>query len=241
MLLVMDLQGRVVIVTGASAGIGRAVAQRLTSEGARVVLAARDADALRTLEEQLPDSMAVPTDVTRAGDAAHLVTRAIARFGRIDVLVNNAARAMAKPVEQIDIDEFRDTFELNVIAPLRLIQLVVPHMRANGGGAIINVSSQAAAKHIPFIAGYASTKAALSTLSLTVRDELRGDSIAVGLIRPGIVDTDFGAHTPSPEPDSLRHAADGTLLAHVIDPGTVADGICSLIRSGEAILDIVAP
>jgi short-subunit dehydrogenase len=235
----MEIRDAVVIVTGASSGIGLATARKLAGEGARVVLAARSEPRLRELEGELSESVAIPTDVTSADQASSLVERTVAKFGRVDALVNNAALAMAKPVEMIDIDEYREAFELNVIAPLRLMQLVIPPMRAQGGGTIINMSSQASTKYIPFIAGYASTKFALNSLSLTAREELAKDNITVGILRPGIVDTDFGKHTPSPEPDSLRHAPDGSLLPHVIAPETVADAVCELIRSGDAELDLV--
>ena len=137
---------------------------------------------------------------------------AIERFGRIDVLINNAGRAMARPVEHIDLAELTDLIELNVIAPLRLLQLVAPRMREQGAGQIITISSQAATKAIPFIGGYAATKSALRTLSLTAREELAADGITVSVVAPAIVDTDFGQNTPSPEPETLRRAHDGTLL-----------------------------
>jgi NADP-dependent 3-hydroxy acid dehydrogenase YdfG len=235
----MEIHGQVVIVTGASSGIGQAIAKRLTDEGARVVLAARDEERLRTLEAELDGSIAMPTDVTNADQAKTLIGRTAGELGRLDALINNAGRAMAKPVELIDLDEYRQVLELNVVAPLRLMQLAIPPMRQRGGGAIINVSSQASTMFIPFIAGYASTKSALNNLSQTAREELAKDDIIVSIITPGIVDTEFGGHTPSPEPDSLRRAPDGTLLPHVIAAETVAGGVCELLRSGEAELDIL--
>jgi NAD(P)-dependent dehydrogenase (short-subunit alcohol dehydrogenase family) len=235
----MDIQDKVVIVTGASSGIGLAIARKLLDAGARVVLAARNEGQLRLLQKELDGSLAIPADVTDPDQARSLVEQAVAEFGRVDVLVNNAGRAMAKPVEFIDVDEYRGVLELNVVAPLRLMQLVIPQMRRQGVGTIVNVSSQASTKYIPFIAGYASTKFALNNLSLTAREELAKDGIVVSIIKPGIVDTDFGTHTPSPEPESLRRAADGTLLPHVITPETVADGVLELIRSGDAEFNIV--
>jgi NADP-dependent 3-hydroxy acid dehydrogenase YdfG len=198
----MEINDKVVIVTGASAGIGLATARYLSSQGARLVLAARNADKLQEVAQELPGSLAVPTDVTRPEDAKHLVERTVAEFGRIDVLVNGAARAMAT---------------------------------------ILNISSQASRKHIPYIAGYASTKYALNALSLTAREELAAANITVSVILPGIVETGFGQNTPSPEPDSLRHAPDGALLPHVILPETVAERIGDLIRSGDAELDLPEP
>ncbi|MFN8183798.1 MAG: SDR family oxidoreductase [Candidatus Nanopelagicales bacterium] len=235
----MDIADRVIVITGASSGIGLATAKHLHSLGARLVLASRDAEALKELENELPGSAAIPTDVTRPQEAARLIEDTISRFGRIDVLVNNAGRAMAKPVEHIDLDEYTQLLDLNLLAPLRLMQLVMPHMREHGRGQIVNISSQASTKHIPYIAGYASTKAALNTLSLTAREELAKDGITVSILKPGIVDTDFGANTPSPEPAALRRAADGTLLPHVIAPAAVAAAVADLIVTGEAQLDLL--
>jgi NADP-dependent 3-hydroxy acid dehydrogenase YdfG len=235
----MDIADRVIIITGASSGIGLATARHLASLGASLVLAARDADALRTLEQELPGSLAVTADVTDPDDAAGLVDAAIARFGRIDVLINNAARAMAKPVEHIDLAEYTELLELNLLAPLRLMQLVIPQMRQQGGGQIVNLSSQASTKYIPYIAGYASTKFALNNLSLTAREELAKDGITVSIVKPGIVDTDFGTNTPSPEPDALRRDSDGNLLPHVIAPTTVAAAVADIIGSGDAELDLL--
>ncbi|MFN8156953.1 MAG: SDR family oxidoreductase [Candidatus Nanopelagicales bacterium] len=235
----MDITDRVIIITGASAGIGLATATHLSDLGARLVLAARDTDALHHLEGQLPGSMAVPTDITQPDQAARLVEQTLDRHGRIDVLVNNAARAMAAPVEHIDLDAYSHLLELNLLAPLRLMQLVIPTMRAHGGGHIVTISSQASTKAIPYIAGYASTKSALDTLSLTARTELADDDITVSIIKPGIVDTDFGQNTPHPEPDELRRAPDGTLHPHIISPTTVAHAVADILRTGDAVIDLI--
>jgi short-subunit dehydrogenase len=237
----MEIEDKVIIVTGASSGIGLATARHLANQGAKVVLASREPEKLRELEEGLASSLAVPTDVTKRDEAKHLVDKAIERFGRIDVLINGAAQAMASPVEKIDLDAYRKLLELNVVAPLHLMQLVIPQMRKQGGGTILNISSQASLKFIPYIAGYASTKYALNNLSLTAREELANDNINVSIIRPGIVDTGFGQHTDFPEPDALRHAPDGRLLPNVISPETVAEKIGELIRSGEALLELPEP
>jgi short-subunit dehydrogenase len=119
------------------------------------------------------------------------------------------------------------------------MQLVIPRMREQGGGQIVNLSSQASTKYIPYIAGYASTKFALNNLSLTAREELAKDGITVSVVKPGIVDTEFGQNTPSPESAALRRDADGNLLPHVIGPTTVATAVADIIRSGDAQLDLL--
>lgn len=235
----MELKNKVVIVTGASSGIGLAVAKKLTQEGANLVLASREPEKLKVLEKELIGSLAVPTDVTKSDEAKRLINKTIDKFGKIDVLINGAAMAMAKPVEYIDLNEYRSLLELNVVSVLNLMQLVIPQMKKQGGGTILNISSQASTKYIPYISGYASTKFALNNLSLTAREELAKDNIIVSIIKPGIVDTDFGKHTPSPEPDNLRHAPNGSLLPHVIAPEIVAEKVIEQLLSGDAEMEIL--
>lgn len=237
----MEIKDKVVIITGASSGIGKVTAKYLADLGGIIVLASRDKEKLTEVAKTLPRTLVVPTDVTRTDDIRRLVAETIAKFGRVDILLNCAAQAMFAPVSTIAIPEYRKIVELNVIAPLALMQEVIPAMRTQGGGTIINISSQASKKFIPNIAGYASTKYALNALSQTARLELAKDNITVSVILPGIVDTDFGKHTESPEPDALRHAPDGSLLPHVIAPEKVAAKIAELIRSGDAELDLPTP
>ncbi len=237
----MEITDKVIVLTGASSGIGRATAMMLADQGARVVLAARDAAALEDLRQQLPGSEAMATDVTDPDQAGALIERVEARFGSIDALVNCAGQGMFSRVEGIDLDDLDRLWDLNVVAPLRLMQLVIPIMRRQGGGTILNVSSLSTTRYIPHIAGYAATKYALNALTLAGRAELEDDGIVVSLIRPGIVDTGFGDRATTPEPDALRHGPDGGLLPHVISTNTVAERIVDLFRSGAAEVNITEP
>ena len=112
-------------------------------------------------------------------------------------------------------------------------------MRTQGGGTILNISSLSSKRYIPNIAGYASTKYALNALSLTAREELSKDNIVVSIICPYIVNTDFGKNAESPEPDSLRHAPDGSVLPTVLSPELVAKKVADILKSGEAEMDIL--
>jgi short-subunit dehydrogenase len=234
----MEIKDKVAIIVGASGGIGSAIAKHLAELGAKVVLVGRDGERLTLLARQLPATLPILADITKPEDAQELVNRTVKEFGRIDILVNSAGRAMFAPVESIDLAEYRDLLELNLIAPLRLMQLVVPHMRAQGQGVILNLSSMVTKRYIPKIAGYASTKYALNAISLTAREEVAKDHIVISVVRPGIVDTDFGKHAKSSEPDALRHSPEGTLLPHVLSPVTVAQKVAEVIQSGVAELDI---
>lgn len=200
----MEIEGKVVIVTGASQGIGRATSRRLSALGARLVLAARTASALEELARELPGALAVPTDVRKDEDVAALVDATVKRFGRVDILVNLAGQAMWAHVESIDLHHYKDLLDLNVAGYLRTMQAVIPIMRTQGGGMIINVSSMVSTMFVPNLAGYASTKYAVNALTLTARAELEQDGIRVCLIRPRLVESDFGRNAAMPEPDFLR-------------------------------------
>jgi len=188
----MDVDGKVVLVTGASAGIGAATARLLAARGAKVALAARTLDKLTALAQELDDSFAVQADMTRPDSVAAMVEATVGHYGRLDILVNNAGRALRAPVADIKIADFQSIVELNLYGPLLAMQAVIPHMRRQGGGSIINVSSNVSKMAIPTIGAYAATKYALNGLTLTARAELADDGIVVTVMHPGQTATDFG-------------------------------------------------
>ncbi len=189
------LAGQVVIVTGASAGIGEATARRLVRGGAKVVVAARRQDRLEALARELdPDGtavLAVAGDVTSEADRRKLVEAALAKFGRIDALVNNAGYGTRGPLELAPLDLIRRNYETNVFSLLALTQLVLPGMRAQGGGCIVNIGSVAGRIARPLSSIYDSTKHALEALTDGLRGELKPFGIRVTLIRPGFIATEF--------------------------------------------------
>ena len=132
----MQIKDKIAIVTGASGGIGLAVARLLAQGGAKVVLAARSADKLKQLEREIPGSFAVPTDMRKQEDIRQLVQQTEQKFGRIDILINNAGQGLLSPVASIDLKDYREIMELNVFAVLEAMQAVIPIMRKQGGGKI---------------------------------------------------------------------------------------------------------
>ncbi|MCB0196335.1 MAG: SDR family oxidoreductase [Anaerolineae bacterium] len=232
----MDVQNKVVIITGASMGIGASMARVFAEAGAKLVLAARSADKLEAVAQSLPaqaETLTVPTDVTDPAQVRALIDQAFEHFGRIDILINNAGRAVAGWIATVDPDNYRQIIELNLLGPLHGIQAVVPKMKEQGGGVIINVSSNVSKMAIPGIGTYASTKYALNGLSLTARNELAADNIRVVLFHPGMTATDFGKNAvfeenmanwrpggdgPMPTPDSAEDVARKILEAAIDEP-----------------------
>jgi short-subunit dehydrogenase len=224
----MDLDGAVIIVTGASSGIGAATARMAAGRGAKVVLAARRADRIDALAAELPDSLAVPTDLRDPAQIAQMVAATLDRFGRVDVLVNNAGQGLHVPVEQIRLDDLRAVTELNFYAPLLAMQAVIPAMRKQGGGAIVNVSSMTSRMVLPGVGGYSATKAALNMLSAVARKELASDGIVVSIVYPAVTATEFHQSLAA---GGMVGGGSRTVKPHSAE--FVAEAILGLIVSGE--------
>lgn len=205
-----DLVGQVVIVTGASAGIGEATARRLVRGGAKVVLAARRRDRLDALACELDPSgaavLAVAGDITLDADRRVLVDAALAKFGRIDALVNNAGYGTRGPVEIVPVDLVRRNFETNLFSLIALTQLVIPHLRAQGGGCLVNIGSVAGRIARPLSSIYDSTKHALEAITDGLRGELKPFGIRVSLVRPGFIVTEFIDAANAASTDVLANA-----------------------------------
>jgi short-subunit dehydrogenase len=192
---VPSLSNQVVIVTGASSGIGEATARRLVRGGARVVITARRQDRLDALARELDPTgtkvLAVAGDITSEEDRWKLVESTQAKFGRIDALVNNAGYGTRGPVEVVPVDLIRKNYETNIFALVALTQLVLPQMRARGSGCIVNIGSVAGKIARPLSSIYDSTKHALEALTDGLRGELKPFGVRVSLIRPGYITTEF--------------------------------------------------
>ena len=228
----MEVNDRVVIVTGASSGIGAAFARLAAGEGARLVLAARRTERLEALAAELPGALAVTTDLRDPAQVRRLVAAAVEAFGRVDVLVNNAGQGMHVPVEEARLEDLQAIVELNLYGPLVAMQAVLPLMRAQGGGAIVNVSSNTTRMVIPGIGPYSATKCALNQLSATARAEWAADGVVVSVVHPSITATEFHQTLRA---GSMRGG--GRLVPEA--PEVVARAILEAIRSGAA--EVVVP
>jgi len=228
---VLDLTGKTVIVTGASSGIGEATARALHAAGAHPVLAARRADRLRELGKELDGALAVPTDVTDPADRQALVRATLDRHGRIDGLVNNAGAGLLKLLVDIDPEEFSRLLQLNLVSALAMTQAVLPAMRGQGGGRIVNVSSGSIRVPAPTVAAYAASKAGLEMFSAVARMELAGDGIAVSTVLPSLTATEFGGgiYQLGAEPFPGFPVQSSDYVARVI---------LRVLRTGEASIDI---
>ena len=220
---------RVALVTGASSGIGKAAARALVGAGFTVYGTSRKA----TAGEKREEAVFLPLEVTDDESAAGAVREVLDRSGRIDVLVNNAGFGIAGAAEESSIEQARALFETNLFGAMRMTRAVLPHMRQQGSGRIINVSSIVGLIPVPFMALYASSKHALEGYSESVDHELREHGVRVLLVEPGYTNTGFDgnsakADTPLPIYAQQRHIFDDVLAAAMKDgddPAIVATAV----------------
>jgi short-subunit dehydrogenase len=191
----MDLSGKVAVITGASMGIGEAIARTFADHGARVVLLSRDAGRVEEARTRLGrphQTLALSCDVRNREEIDRVLSLTLHHFGRIDIWVNNAGHGILDSVAQVDMAACRDTFETNFFGALASMQGVIPVMLQQGTGAIINVSSVAGHIPLPFHAIYSATKFAMNALGKAANVELKTQGIHVMTVCPGYVRTDFG-------------------------------------------------
>ncbi|TAL03047.1 MAG: SDR family NAD(P)-dependent oxidoreductase [Rhodospirillaceae bacterium] len=197
------LAGRVALVTGASAGIGVAVAIALAEAGASVAVAARRADRLTALVKKIEaaggKALAVPGDVTDEKAARGMVADTVKHFGRLDILVNNAGVIQLATVENANIAEWKQVIDLNLMAALYTCTAAIPHMKAHGGGDIVNVSSMASRRTSAMYNSYSTSKHALNAMTDGMRQELGLAGIRVSIVEPGATDTEVAEQMTDPQ------------------------------------------
>lgn len=202
-----SFRGKVVVVTGASEGIGAELAALLRKRGANLALAARSGSRLLEIQKRIETAAGAETliaagDLTEESARVSLIRNTVDRWGRIDVLINNAGHGSYYPVTAAPLDEARALFELNFFAPLALSQLAAPHLRRSRGS-LVNVGSLAGQISLPWLPVYSASKFALASITSTLRMELARDGVHVMGVFPGYVNTAFHAHAAGQPPDVL--------------------------------------
>lgn len=221
----MFSRSQVALITGASRGLGREFARLLARDGVRLILTARGDRALQEAADEVrqrTEVVALAGDVSRPDHVERLVRAGLGRFGQIDILINNASTIGPSPMPTLDsypIDALTDVFQTNTVAPLNLVQHVLPSMRARGAGTIVNVTSDAAVQAYPGWGGYGASKAALEHLSRVLAAELVGSGVRILTIDPGDMQTEMH-----------QDAEPGVDLSHLPTPDVVAPAIVRLIQ-----------
>ena len=233
----MDIKGKVVFITGASSGIGAATARAASKAGARLVLLARREAKIRQLAVELGDAIAIRCDVTNVGEVTEAVRLARDTFGRIDVLINNAGQGLQASIEEIDPEDFNAILRLNVVAPLITMRAIIPLMKQQKSGSIVNIGSGITFSPLPHTGAYSASKAGLSMLSSVARVEVADAGIAVSTLYPFITATDFVKSLRAGSEAAARMEAQFTSLSQT--PEQVAEKVLYLVKSGVERADLV--
>jgi len=218
----MKLEGKVAVITGASMGIGEAIAKLFLQEGAKVVLCSRDLARTKAAEQRIGggvNTLSVACDVSRREQVDALVKTAVAKFGRIDIFVNNAGFGLNDAVADMDMAEFRRMFDTNLFGAVECMQAVIPIMRQQGGGDIVNISSVSGHIATPYMSGYAATKHAMNAIGKAGRMELLRHNINVLTVSPGYIATDFVKNMVK----GKHSERVGSSVKYAVTPDVVAD------------------
>ena len=228
------LDGRVAVVTGASSGIGEATVRALAAEGAVVVAGARRKERLDELVEEVGrKAIAIECDVTDESQAHNLVQRAVEEYGRIDILVNNAGVMLLSTVGKGLSDQWRQMFEVNVMGLLYATDAAIGHMKEQGSGHLVNISSVAGRKVTRDSSGvYAGTKHAVNAISEGLRQELLENNVRVTIVGPGAVDTELPDHITDEE---AREGLSGLLKLERLQAEDIADAIVYAVTQPERV------
>ncbi len=228
------LDGKVAVVTGASSGIGEATVRALAAEGATVVAGARRKERLDGLVEEVGrKAIAIECDVTDESQAHNLVQRAVEEYGRIDILVNNAGVMLLSTVGKGLSDQWRQMFEVNVMGLLYATDAAIGHMKEQGSGHLVNISSVAGRKVTRDSSGvYAGTKHAVNAISEGLRQELLENNVRVTIVGPGAVDTELPDHITDEE---AREGLRGLLKLERLQAEDIADAIVYAVTQPERV------
>ncbi|MGA2910292.1 MAG: SDR family oxidoreductase [Candidatus Microgenomates bacterium] len=231
----MEIKNKIAIVTGATSGIGLATAKLLAEEGAKVALVARNEVKLAAISAQIPDSMFINADMSKGEEIKYMISEVYKHFGKIDILINCAGQGYDSPIEKTDIPTFRKILDLDVMGPVIAMEKVIPIMKKEDGGSIINISSGTALMALPNNAAYSGAKRALAQISLVAREELKDSGIKVSVVYPYITKTAFEINTIR---DKSIKETPGEAEAGGPQPPDSAEFVANVIvegiKSGEA-------
>jgi NAD(P)-dependent dehydrogenase (short-subunit alcohol dehydrogenase family) len=217
----LGLDGRAAIVTGASRGIGRAIARGLVAEGCHVLLVGRDRDALAAVVAEVGDTaVALPIDVTDPAAADAMVAEAQRAFGRLDVVVNNAGAAVPKALAELTDDDWRAALEVNFLAAARLSVVALPVLRAAGWGRLVHVASTSGREPNPLFAPYGAAKAALLNLSTSLSKAFASEGVLSSCVVPGI---------------TLTELVEANALASAKRAGTTPEDVMARMRAQQGV------
>jgi NAD(P)-dependent dehydrogenase (short-subunit alcohol dehydrogenase family) len=232
-----DLRDRVAVVTGGSRGIGLAVARGLAAMGARVVVASRKAEAcqeaVRTIQAEGGDALAVPTHVGELTQIEALVERTVAHYGRLDIVVNNAANALAMPIGRITAEGWAKTQDANERGPLFLVQYALEHLAQSPHAAVVNVISAGVFTHGGYLAMYTAAKAGLLALTRSMAAELAPRGIRVNALAPGPIDTDMVRNN---DPAIQARMAAAPLMGRLADPFELVGPVLFLVSDASSFM-----
>jgi NAD(P)-dependent dehydrogenase (short-subunit alcohol dehydrogenase family) len=231
-----DLTGKIAVVTGASKGLGRCLAQALAEAGCQVALVARPSRALEAVEAEIGARVrAFPCDLRHPDQIQSVFAAILETYGRIDILINNAALVLLNPIDTVPDADILGEVETNFLAPIRCVRAVVPAMKLQGSGDIINITSEAVHMPMPFLTIYAATKGGLEIFSRGLRSELQGDGIRVMIFRAGSMGEVSSAELWNPDIktafyDRLRNTGLGHYSGEAFPPAVPAGAIVDLLR-----------
>jgi NAD(P)-dependent dehydrogenase (short-subunit alcohol dehydrogenase family) len=232
-----DMTGRVAIVTGGSRGIGRAVVGGLAAMGARVVVASRKADACDAAAAEINASggtaIAVPTHVGDLDQLAALVDATVAAFGGVDVVVNNAANALAQPLGAMTPEAWQKSFDANLRGPVFLVQQALPHLRASAHAAVVNVITAGVFTRASYVSMYVAAKSAMLTMTRAMAAEFVADGIRVNALAPGTVATDMVRNAPEEMQQSM---VDAQLMPRMADPAEMVPATLFLVSDASSFM-----
>lgn len=223
----MRARGKTVVITGASMGIGEQIAAAFLREGANVVLSSRDlqrSESARLRLGSVERTLAVACDVRKRSEIDRLVQDAVARFGRVDVWVNNAGYGLMDSAGSMDMAQCRALFDTNLFGAIECMQAVAPVMKKQGGGSIINISSVAGHIAVPYMGAYCASKFALNAIGKAARVELKASGIHVMTVCPGYVSTEFG--------NNALKGDDRQRISAAVRSGITAERVARAVMNG---------